>query len=249
MKIFIDTANIHDINEALKRGFIRGITTNPSLLAKEEKGSYARHIKTIIEVIKSHYPIGGGIHLSVEVFSQNYEEILRQADEFKSWGYPRLSVKVQIGWQELMAVRELSRLGFSVNCTCCMSVAQAVMAAAAGAKYVSLFVGRIRDSLPNPQNNKFAKEAAAAFESGALDRDDTDPFKVIRATRKILDESYPGVEIIAGSIRSVTDIKNSALAGAHIVTVPPKFFPQMIQHFKTDEVVNQFLTDFQNWMS
>jgi transaldolase len=72
MKIFVDTANIHDMNETLKRGFIRGITTNPSLLATEEKGSYAKHIKTILEVIETHYPVTGGIHLSVEVFSQSY---------------------------------------------------------------------------------------------------------------------------------------------------------------------------------
>ena len=262
MKIFIDTADLEDIRAALERGFIRGITTNPSLLAKEPKTHYLDHVGRIVDMIESY--ANQLMPLSVEVFSKNLPEIVKQAGEInlfvarrsaEFWGSHReeaktkLSVKIQIGWDELSAIKNLSSEGFSFNCTCCMSVAQAVMAAAAGAKYVSLFVGRIRDSLPNPQNNKFAKEAAAAFESGALDRDDTDPFKVIRATRKILDESYPGVEIIAGSIRSVTDIKNSALAGAHIVTVPPKFFPQMIQHFKTDEVVNQFLTDFQNWMS
>ena len=246
MKIFIDTANLDDIYKALNRGFIRGITTNPSLLAKEPKGRYSDHIKKIIHLIDSSGQLIKGIHLSVEVFSQQLEEILRQADEFMSWRYEHLSVKVQIGWNELAAIKALNRKNISVNCTCCMSVSQAVMAAAAGAKYVSLFVGRIRDG---GENQAHELERNKLLADGVMDSLDCNPFEVIKATRRIIDESYPGVEIIAGSIRSVADIKNAALAGAHIVTVPPKFFPQMIQHFKTGEVVNQFLTDFQNWMS
>lgn len=263
MKIFIDTANLADIRSALEIGFIRGVTTNPSLMSKEPKANYMDHICRIVDLIERH--AARPTSLSVEVFSKNWSEIEKQAKEInqfvtrRSLGYlgcnkdtemrTRLSVKIQIGWDELFAINTLSKSGISINCTCCMSVTQAVMAAAAGAKYVSLFVGRIRDAGTDPMKGKFIEEAKAAFSSGALDLDDTDPFKVIRATRKILDESYPGVEIIAGSIRSVVDIKNAALAGAHIVTVPPKYFPQMIQHFKTDEVVGQFLTDFQNWIS
>lgn len=263
MKIFVDTANLDDIRTALQRGFVRGITTNPSLLSKEPKANYLDHIGRIVDLIERY--ADRTMPLSVEVFSKDAVEIEKQAKEInqfvtrRSLGYlsctrdtelrTRLSVKIQIGWNELFAINTLSSNGISINCTCCMSVFQAVMAAAAGAKYVSLFVGRIRDSGTDPSKGKFVEEAKSAFESGSLDQDDTDPFKVIGAVRKILDESYPGVEIIAGSIRSVADIKNAALAGAHIVTVPPKFFPQMIQHFKTDEVVNQFLTDFQNWMN
>lgn len=265
MKIFIDTANLEDIRIAVTRGFIRGITTNPSLMSKEPKANYLDHIGRIVDLIERY--ADRPMPLSVEVFSKDAVEIERQAKEIntfvarRSLGYrhlgcnrdtelrTKLSVKIQIGWDELFAINTLSSNGISINCTCCMSVTQAVMAAAAGAKYVSLFVGRIRDARSDPPSGKFVEEAKKAYASGALEWNDTDPFEVIRATRKILDQSYPGVEIIAGSIRSVTDIKNAALAGAHIVTVPPKFFPQMIQHFKTDEVVNQFLTDFQNWMN
>jgi transaldolase len=245
MKIFADTANLRDIKEALKRGFIRGITTNPSLLAKEPRGSYAGHIKEIINLIRlSNLE---NVHLSVEVFSRDPEEIFKQAEEFLGWGYEHISVKVQIGWDELEVIRELSRRKISVNCTCCMSVNQAVMAAAAGAKYVSLFWGRIRDVLTNDCFN--FKRFKVATEKCVLDWDDSDPAKVVGSTRKILDNSYPDAEIIVGSIRRATDIRDAALAGAHIVTVPPKFFPEMINHFKTDEVVNQFLSDFKNWMS
>ncbi len=243
MKIFIDSANLHDIEDALKRGFVRGITTNPSLLSKEPKTQFSAHIGKIIELIRR---FGNGIHLSVEVFSQNPEEILRQANEFReTFRYEHLSIKVQIGWDELEAIRKLAADGFSVNCTCCMTVSQAAMAAAAGARYVSLFWGRIRDSA-NPGH---AVTHAAAIEKGALDEKDASPHEVVRAVRMLLDRSYPNVEIIAGSIRKVTDVRDAALAGAHIVTVPPKFFPDMISHFKTDEVIAQFLSDFKNWMS
>ena len=246
MKLFADTANLTDIESALKKGFIQGITTNPSLLAKEPKGNFESHIGQIVELIKAHK---NGIHLSVEVFSRNLDEIRRQANHFRDvLNYKQLSIKVQIGLEELEVIRKLKEDGFSVNCTCCMSVNQAIMAAASGARYVSLFWGRIRDILSDTSMYGFHgfREAQA---KGALDTLDADPAKVVSMTRALLDKSYPGVEIIAGSIRKATDIRDAGFAGAHIVTVPPKFFPQMAQHFKTDEVVEQFLTDFKKWLS
>jgi transaldolase len=221
MLIFIDTANLNDIEEALKRGFIRGVTTNPSLLAKEPKGNFNVHIGKIADLIKKYQPEA---HLSVEVFSRDPKEILKQAIEFKRrFKLNGLSVKIQIGWNELSVIRELSKKGISVNCTCNMSISQAVMAASAGAEFVSLFWGRIRD--------------------GGFD-----PAHAIAKTRDIFNSSYPETKIIAGSMRGVNDVIDAGLAGAHIVTVPPKFFPDMISHFKTDEVIGQFLTDFQKWM-
>lgn len=241
MKLFADTANLADIKSALKKGFIQGITTNPSLLAKEPKSNFEWHIGRIVELIKTHK---NGIHLSVEVFSRDLDEILRQANHFRdALNYEQLSIKVQIGLEELEVIRKLKEDGFSVNCTCCMSVNQAIMAAASGARYVSLFWGRIRDTCRSTEQRN---EAEA---SGSLDFMDFDPKKVIIMTRALLDKSYPGVEIIAGSIRKATDIRDAGFAGAHIVTVPPKFFPQMAAHFKTDEVVEQFLADFKKWLS
>ncbi|KKT29451.1 hypothetical protein A3G55_00615 [Candidatus Giovannonibacteria bacterium RIFCSPLOWO2_12_FULL_44_25] len=244
MKIFIDSANLTDIEEALKRGFAEGITTNPSLLAKEPKGSFESHIGAIIDLINKYKP---GIHLSVEVFSRDKEIILKQAREFiREFGYPQISIKVQVGWGELETIKKLSEMGISVNCTACMSVTQAVMAARAGAKYVSLFWGRIRDGGTDAAMLKEREETKA---KKALDDADFDPIRVVSATRRIFDESKINSEIIAGSMRSVVDVRDARLAGAHIVTVPPKFFPDMISHFKTDQVVNQFLTDFEKWLS
>lgn len=247
MKIFIDTANWHDIEEALKRGIIRGITTNPSLLSKEPKADYLTHIAQIVELINRYQDsYRDVIHLSVEVFSQNSEVIIEQAYQISNYlKYRHLSIKVQIGWDELEAITRLSKDGFSVNCTCCMSVNQAVLAASAGAKYVSFFWGRIRD-FAYSQYDKQYKEAVSA---GILDFSDLDPQQVVKTTREIFDAKYPGVEIIVGSIRKATDIRDAMRARTHIVTVPPKFFKDMVNHFKTEEVVNQFLTDFKNWMS
>ena len=245
MKLFADTANLTDIESALKKGFIQGITTNPSLLAKEPKGNFESHIGQIVELIKAHK---NGIHLSVEVFSRNLDEIRRQANHFRDvLNYKQLSIKVQIGLEELEVIRKLKEDGFSVNCTCCMSVNQAIMAAASGARYVSIFWGRIRDM--RRDDNKNFKLFRINQDKGIMDYTDADPAKVVSMTRALLDKSYPGVEIIAGSIRKATDIRDAGLAGAHIVTVPPKFFPQMAQHFKTDEVVEQFLNDFKKWLS
>src|SRR5229473_5583113 len=144
MKIFVDSANLLEIEEALERGFPSGITTNPSILAKEEKADFREHINKIIELVQRY---GYDIPLSVEVFSTRPEEMITQAEEFvRHFGhYPKLNVKVPIGWDELAVIRELRRRDIAVNCTCCMSYNQAIMAARAGANYVSLFYGRNRD--------------------------------------------------------------------------------------------------------
>lgn len=244
MKIFIDSANLGDIEKCLKRGFAHGITTNPSLLAKEPKTSFESHVGKIIELINAYQP---GIHLSVEVFSKNQDEILKQAQKFvQEFNYPQISVKVHVGWDELETIKKLAQMGISVNCTACMSVSQAIMAARAGAKYVSLFWGRIRDGGNDPEKIELRNNLK---ERKILEENDFDPDHVIRTVRDIFDEGGFTTEIIAGSIRSILDIKHACLAGAHIITIPPKFFPDMVSHFKTDQVVEQFIKDFSEWLS
>ena len=223
MKIFVDSANLLEIEEALSRGFPAGITTNPSILSKEEKGDFREHIKKIIGLIEKY---GYDIPLSVEVFSTKPEEMVAQAEDFvRHFGaYRNLNVKVPIGWDELAVIRELRRRGVKVNCTCCMSYNQAIMAARAGANFVSLFWGRIRD---------------IGYDAGT----------VVRAVAQTLKESGSPSEIIVGSIRHIVDINEALQAGADIVTVPPKFFRQMVSHPKTDEAVQQFVTDFAKWLA
>ena len=222
MKIFVDSANLAEIEEALQRGFPSGVTTNPSILSREEKGDFREHIRKIIDLIDKY---GYRIPLSVEVFSTKPDEMIAQAEDFvRHFGsYPNLNVKVPIGWDELSVIRELRRRNLRVNCTCCMSYNQAIMAAAAGANYVSLFFGRIKDT-------------------------GYDACSVVRQVRATFREWQCPAEIIVGSIRHIQDINEAMQAGADIVTVPPKFFRQMTQHPKTDEAVTQFVTDFQKWL-
>ena len=127
-----------------------------------------------------------------------------------------------------------------------MSVSQAIMAARAGAKYVSLFWGRIRSG---GEEEKFATERKDYLERRVIDEKEFDPSFVMRSFREMLDKDGLDTEIIAGSIRGIVDIRDAALSGAHIVTVPPQFFKDMMTHFKTDEVVSQFMTDFKSWLA
>lgn len=245
--IFVDSACLKDVEWALARGF-SGVTTNPSILAKEEKTGFEKHIGEIVTLIKRYNPRA---HLSVEVFSQDPEEILRQATHFKkAFDLENLSIKIPIGDNELEVIHRLHKIGISVNCTCCMSVSQAILAATAGAEYVSLFWGRIRDGGRNKDDFNANGWKAMQDKNGLVqaERDDFCPHAVVKDTRMIFDREYPAAKIIAGSMRSVRDIIDAMRLGAHIVTVPPKFFPGMVTHFKTDEVVGQFMSDFRKWI-
>ena len=222
MKIFIDSANLEAIEDALKRGFPSGITTNPSILAKEPKTDFKKHIHKIIDLCGKYKR---AIPISVEVFAKEIDAIERQAYEFlEEFKYEHLSVKVPIGWDELTLIKKLVDKKVIVNCTCCMSFNQAIMAANAGAAYISIFSGRIRD---------------IGYDANT----------VIREVHQALKEFHSPAQIIVGSIRHINDINEAIKAGADIVTVPPQFFKQLCSHPKTDEAVNQFVSDFSKWIS
>jgi transaldolase len=221
MKIFVDSANLQEIEEALKRGFVSGVTTNPSILSKEQRRDFKEHIRDIINLLR-RYKVS--LPLSVELFTTDVDEMLKQADAFLSafGDYEQLAIKVPIGWDELRVIHHLRSSGARVNCTCCMSYNQAMMAANAGANYVSLFWGRIRDT---------------GYDAASVVREVRQTFK---------DRNCPS-EIIVGSIRQMIDVSEAMQAGADIVTVPPKFFPALCSHPKTDEAVAQFIRDFREW--
>ena len=223
MKLFVDTANLDELEQCLRRGFPCGVTTNPSILSKEQRRDFRVHVNDLIRLLQKY---GCDIPLSVEVFTADPDEMVGQAEEFVGhFGhYPNLNVKVPVGWNELAVIAELRRRGIEVNCTCCMSYNQAVMAARAGANFVSLFWGRIRD---------------IGYDAGSVVRQVSETFRSWGSSS----------EIIVGSIRHIADINEAVQAGAHILTVPPKFFPQMCAHPKTDEAVHQFVTEFQKWQN
>ena len=153
------------------------------------------------------------------------DEMVRQAEEFvEEFGdYDGLTIKIPVGWNELRVIAALTDRGIAVNATCAMSVNQAVMALGAGARYISLFWGRIKDT-------------------------GYDPSVVVSQVRRLTKGPEVSSEIIVGSIRHLMDVNEAMLAGAHIVTVPPQFFPKMCAHPKTDEAVQQFVTEFAAWM-
>lgn len=223
MKLFVDTANLEELEACLRRGFTCGVTTNPAILSKEQRRDYREHINDMISLMLQY---NCNVPLSVEVFTADPDEMLPQAEEFiQHFGhYPNLNIKVPIGWEELRVIAELRKRGIPVNCTCCMSYNQAIMAARAGANFVSLFWGRIRD---------------LGYDAG----------HVVRQTRATFREWNFDSEIIIGSIRHIADINEGLQAGADIITVPPKFFPQMCAHPKTDEAVQQFITAFREWQT
>ena len=221
MKLFIDSANLIEIEECLKRGFPSGVTTNPSILSKEQRRDFSVHIRDIIGLLREY---DAAIPLSVEVFTTEPAEMLSQVERFLAefGDYEQLYIKVPIGWDELKVIRQITKMGGRVNCTCCMSFNQAIMAADAGASFVSLFWGRIRD---------VGYDAAS----------------VVREVHEVFKERNVPAEIIVGSIRQMIDVNEAIKAGADIVTVPPKFFPLMCGHPKTDEAVQQFIRDFREW--
>jgi len=221
VKIFVDSATLRDIEAALQRGFPSGITTNPSLLSKEERREFRAHIRDIIDLLQRYQ---APLPLSVELFTADPREMLAQAECFLAdfGDYENLVIKVPIGWEELQVIHALRRMGARVNCTCCMSYNQAIIAAQAGANYVSLFWGRIRD---------VGYDAAS----------------IVRQVRQTFREWDSPSEIIVGSIRQMIDINEAIQAGADIVTIPPKFLPLLCAHPKTDEAVQQFVQDFAAW--
>ena len=222
MKLFLDSANLQDVESALMRGHISGITTNPSLLAKEPKANFYEHIKKIVKLIAAN---GCGIPLSVEVFATKPEEMIAQAEDIvQKIPYSALNIKVPIGWDELKVIYALSRQGIKVNCTCIFTAEQCVLAANSGANFVSIFHCRLKDI-------------------------GGDPVGVIKTTRQVFDKAGHNAEIIVGSIRMQSDVLEAHAAGAHIVTVGAKIMEQMVAHPATDKSVQGFLKDFQGWIS
>jgi transaldolase len=217
MEIFADTADLKEIRSWLDFGVIDGVTTNPSIMLAGGVYDLRRGAQDIAALL-------GDKPLSVEVVSDDTDEMRRQALEMADWA-PNIVVKIPVittqGEPCLGVIANLQRAGVRVNATACLSFNQAMLAAKSGATYVSLFAGRISD------------EGADAAE-------------VIRRTAEWLKAWDMPTRIIVGSIRETVNVQDAALAGAHVVTVPPKFLRQMIDHKYSRFTVAQFLADGQS---
>ena len=221
MKIFLDSANLDELEVCLKRGCISGVTTNPSILSKEPKTDFMKHIQKMADLCKRY---NQQVPLSVEVFTTDPQEMIVQAHELvEKIDYENLNIKIPIGWDELEVIYQLSREGIAVNCTCIFSEGQSQLAAEAGAEFISIFWGRLRDI-------------------------GGEPVPVIQNVRQLLDENGHSAKIIVGSIRHPKEVSEAHVAGGHIVTAGMKLFKAMASHPQTDMSVEGFLRDFKSWM-
>ena len=211
MKLFIDTANVHEISLANELGVICGVTTNPSLIAKE-----GRDFKQVVTEITGI--VDGPI--SAEVISLECDGMVREARELSKI-HKNIVIKIPMTLEGLKAVKILTSEGINTNVTLIFSAAQALLAARAGATYVSPFLGRLDDiGMPGME---LIEEIAEIFRMHDIK-----------------------TEIIAASIRNPLHVIDAARAGANIATIPYKIILQMINHPLTDAGIEKFMSDWQN---
>ena len=211
MKLFIDTANITEIRDANDLGIIDGVTTNPSLIAREGKD--------FVSVVKEICAIVNG-PISAEVVSLKAAEMVAEAAPLTKI-HPNIVIKIPLTAEGLKATKELSRQGIRTNVTLCFSPTQALLAAKAGASFVSPFIGRLDD--------------ISQVGMG-----------LIADIRTIYQNYGFKTEIIVASVRNPVHILDAAKLGADIATVPYKVLMQLVKHPLTDIGIERFLKDWQN---
>ncbi|GAA0436207.1 fructose-6-phosphate aldolase [Lentibacillus halophilus] len=209
MKFFVDTANIDEVRSANELGVLAGVTTNPSLVSKEGV-SFHERLKEITNEVSGS--------VSAEVVSEDAQGMITEGKELASIA-PNITVKVPMTLEGLKAVKAFSDMNIKTNVTLVFSANQALLAARAGASYVSPFLGRLDD---------------IGHDSMAL----------IESIREIFDLHDIGTEIIAASIRHPLHVTNAAKHGAHIATIPYKVFDQLVKHPLTDQGIEKFLADW-----
>lgn len=208
MKIFLDTANIDDIRRGAAMGVVDGVTTNPTLVAREGV-DYKARVLEICSVVDG--PI------SAECISMELDALVAEARRVAAW-HPNVVVKIPMTETGLAAIKRVSTEGIRVNTTLVFSANQALLAAKAGATFVSPFVGRLNDA-------------------------GHDGMEVIRETVQVFDTYSLDCEVLAASIRGPRDVTEAALAGAHVATIPPAVLFQMVNHPLTDRGIEIFLAD------
>ncbi len=209
MKLFIDTANLEEILTVDSMGIICGVTTNPTLIAREGHDPDTMAMK-IAESVSG--PV------SYEAVSFDAEGIVREGRAIAAMA-PNMVVKVPLTIEGLKAIKTLSQYGIRTNATLIFNENQALLAARAGATYVSLFIGRLVDK-------------------------GVDAMAIVRNTRSILDMNDLDAEIIAASIRNTEQVTQCALAGSHIATVPYKILMEMVEHPMTTAGIEKFMDDW-----
>jgi transaldolase len=214
MRIFLDTAAIEHIRHGVRLGVVTGVTTNPSIISREGKVDYRKLVQEICAIVPG--PV------STEVISQDAQTMVAEAKEIAKWA-DNIVVKVPASLEGLEATALLAREKIKVNITLCFTLNQALLGAAAGATFVSLFVGRLNDI-------------------------GEDGMEVLADIVEYLDYYHLPTQVIAASIRHPQHCFMAAKAGAHIATVPYEILLQMIRHPLTDIGIERFRDDWKKVM-
>jgi len=209
MKFFIDTAEVKDIRDLASTGLVDGVTTNPTLIAKSGR-DFKQVVKEICAIVEG--PV------SAEVASTELETMLSEGRTLAKLA-KNVCVKVPLTWDGLKACKALSAEGTLVNVTLCFTANQALLAAKAGATFISPFIGRLDDI-------------------------GLDGMELIREIRQVYDNYSFGTEILAASIRSVNHVKDAALAGADVMTAPAQVIRDLVKHPLTDKGLAAFIADW-----
>lgn len=210
MKIFLDTANLDSIKKYNDMGLVDGVTTNPTLLSKE-KGNPAEIMREIVRIVKG--PV------SLEVVGTTYESMMEEAHRLKKYGQ-NVVVKIPMVPDGLRAVKKLRDEGIDSNVTLVFSANQAVLAAKAGASYVSPFIGRLDDA-------------------------GQDGMTLIREIVQIFNNYRFGTNVLVASVRHPMHVVEAGKIGAHVVTLPPDILGKMAAHPLTDKGLAAFLADWE----
>lgn len=210
MKFFIDTADLDEIKEANDLGILDGVTTNPSLCAKIGVADFEGHIAKICNLVEGD--------VSAEVVSTEYDEIVTEARHLADIA-ENVVVKVPLIKDGIKAIKTLSDEGIRTNCTLCFSATQALLAAKAGATYISPFIGRLDDI-------------------------SSDGMQLIADVVNIYENYGYETEVLAASIRHPMHVLESARLGADVATIPLKVIDQLLHHPKTDSGLERFLDDW-----
>lgn len=210
MKFFLDTANVDEIKRINKLGLVDGVTTNPTIIAREGR-DFEEVIKEICATVDG--PV------SAEVISLDAEGMIKEAKNIAQWA-ENIVVKIPMTEAGLEAVNELTKLGIKTNVTLIFTAAQGLMAAKAGATYISPFLGRLDDI-------------------------GTDSLTLIKKLRTILDTYGLKAEIISASVRGLEHVEKVAVAGSDIATIPGSLFPKLWSHPLTDAGIAAFMKDWE----
>ena len=211
MEIFLDTASVKEIKEILPWGIVTGVTTNQKIFLAEKGVKFEDRVREILSLVD------GSISIELTKTKGSFDDLINEAREYAKWNPKNVTIKVPMygDGRGMRIVSKLKKENIKTNMTVMVNTNQILLAAKAGATYASIFFNRAKDA-------------------------GIDPVKVIRESKRLIEEGGLDTKIIVGSIRKKEDVTEAAVAGAHVITIPYKILMQMVYHPKTEETIAEF---------